>query len=80
MQSAKCRNCVAIIMPPSDEGGGFCVAKDGGRDRFIVYLISPSVSLCSTAPSSEGAEKQQVGAIHESPDLVYIGTFRTGHS
>ena len=21
------------IVPPSDEGGGFCVAKDGGREK-----------------------------------------------
>ena len=26
-QSEKCRNCVAIVMPPSDEGGGIFARK-----------------------------------------------------
>ena len=58
-QSGKRRVCDAIIMPPSDEGGGTSIASDGGRDRCINNLISPSVSLRSTAPSSEGAEKEK---------------------
>ncbi len=50
-------------MPPSDEGGGFALAKpEGEKDKIIfygtifLYGISPSVSRCSTAPSSEGPE------------------------
>ena len=35
-QSAKWRNCVAIILPPSDEGGGKILDFDGGRDRLPV--------------------------------------------
>ncbi len=40
-------------MPPSDEGGGFCEAKDGGRD-------TPSrlpLSRFATAPLTRGAER-----------------------
>ena len=45
-------------LPPSDEGGGFCAAKDGGREqessKYKAYL---SLShLTATAPSSEGAK------------------------
>ena len=25
--------CSKLITPPSDEGGGFCKAKDGGREN-----------------------------------------------
>ena len=47
--------------PPSDEGGGFCEAKDGGRERQKLYKstylrkINLSLSVHDTAPSSEGA-------------------------
>ena len=29
--------------PPSDEGGGFCVAKDGGRENALIksFLTTP---------------------------------------
>ena len=48
------------LLPPSDEGGGFCEAKDGGREK-LKQNIKPTVSLPqfrlrSTAPSSEGAK------------------------
>ena len=36
-QSAKCRNCVASVMPPSDEGGGKIFDFDGGRDSFTAH-------------------------------------------
>ena len=48
-----------FVMPPSDEGGGFCEAKDGGREykspTNLIISLPQSASL--TAPSSEGAEK-----------------------
>ena len=44
-------------MPPSDEGGGFCVAKDEGREKSSKLKAFLSLShLTVTAPSSEGAE------------------------
>ena len=36
-------------MPPSDEGGGFCEAKDGGRDNAsssFFLLLKSSPILC----------------------------------
>jgi len=44
-------------LPPSDEGGGFCEAKDGGREqkrsKFKTFLSLSHLAV--TAPSSEGA-------------------------
>ncbi len=37
VQSAERRNCVAIVTPPSDEGGGKIFDFDGGRDSFTAY-------------------------------------------
>ena len=48
-------------MPPSDEGGGFCEAKDGGREQCNLYKtmvlrkIILSFSRYATASSSEEA-------------------------
>jgi hypothetical protein len=25
---------INVVLPPSDEGGGFCEAKDGGREKL----------------------------------------------
>ena len=54
-QSAKCRNCVVIVMPPSDEGGGKIFDFDGGRDIKINVLTTPQ-STSLTAPLTRGAE------------------------
>ena len=44
--------------PPSDEGGGFAVGEDGGRENMdISCYLSPSHAVRVTAPSSEGAFK-----------------------
>ena len=46
------------LLPPSDEGGGTalpCRRERKNKDRYILWLFSPSVSLRSTVPSSEGA-------------------------
>ena len=44
-----------VEKPPSDEGGGFCEAKDGGRDRKeCAFGVSLPQSASLTAPSSEG--------------------------
>ena len=51
-------NITANPFPPSDEGGGFCEAKDGGRDNIFrkqIVFLSPSRDDATTAPSSEGA-------------------------
>jgi hypothetical protein len=32
MRNSELRNCVAIVVPPSDEGGGKIFDFDGGRD------------------------------------------------
>ena len=37
IQNAEIRNCVAIVTPPSDEGGGKIFDFDGGRDSFTVH-------------------------------------------
>jgi hypothetical protein len=37
--------------PPSDEGGGFCEAKDGGREYAF---LSPSHGLCRDSPLIRG--------------------------
>lgn len=49
--------------PPSDEGGRFCEAKDGGRGMgdtpcksSILRKISLSLRVYDPAPSSEGAQ------------------------
>ena len=63
VQSAECRNCVAIILPPSDEGGGKIFDFDGGRDKQnqINFRLSlPQSRIRSTAPSSEGAKENTI--------------------
>ena len=52
-----------IYWPPSDEGGGFCEAKDGGRERVFVRKSQRnyaknflSLTAYGGAPSSEGAQ------------------------
>ena len=37
MQNAELWNCVAIVTPPSDEGGGKIFDFDGGRDSFSAH-------------------------------------------
>ena len=41
------------LKPPSDEGGGFCEAKGGGRDKIFSPPVKNQRFL--PAPSSEGA-------------------------
>ena len=31
---------INLNLPPSDEGGGFCVAKDGGRENALIKPFS----------------------------------------
>ena len=51
-QSGKRRVCDAIIMPPSDEGGGTSIASDGGRDRLICLLnLSLILTSFDSSPS-----------------------------
>ena len=33
--------------PPSDEGGGFAVSEDGGREKYWYFLFSLPQSRCS---------------------------------
>ena len=47
-----------LTLPSLIEGGGFCEAKDGGRDNIFrkqIVFLSPSRDNATTAPSSEGA-------------------------
>ena len=36
---------VPFLLPPSDEGGGFCIAKDGGRDKLTITLDCDILNL-----------------------------------
>ena len=56
VESGQCRNCVAIVTPPSDEGGGKIFDFDGGRDSLLLTKSLPQ-SASQTAPSSEGAKE-----------------------
>ena len=63
MESGKCWNCIAIVMPPSDEGGGKIFDFDGGRDKqnqINSKLSLPQSRIRSTAPSSEGAKENTI--------------------
>ena len=46
VESGQCRNCVAIVMPPSDEGGGKIFDFDGG----IVSNVKQSPTRHSREP------------------------------
>ena len=37
----------AVEKPPSDEGGGFAVGEDGGREKYWHFLLSLPQSRCS---------------------------------
>ena len=51
------------FLPPSDEGGGFCKVKDGGREIAVRLMLfrsfakSFSPSVLRTASSSEEAKE-----------------------
>ena len=51
-----------IQLPPSDEGGGFCVSKTRrernttSKPHYYLSLPQSKSQAISTAPSSEGAE------------------------
>ena len=53
------RVSINLNMPPSDEEGGFCVAKDGGRENALIkpFPTTPQ-SAPQTAPLTRGAEKR----------------------
>ena len=53
MQSAKCWNCVAIVLPSLIEGGGKIEDFDGGS--FAITHITPSVCFADSS-LKEGAE------------------------
>ena len=53
------RVSINLNMPPSDEEGGFCVAKDGGRENALIkpFPTTPQ-SAPQTAPLTSGAENK----------------------
>ena len=48
--------------PPSDEGGGFAVGEDGGRETRREKSLPQSFASQNPAPSSEGAVAVRVTA------------------
>ena len=48
--------------PPSDEGGGFAVGEDGGRETRRENSLPQSFATQNPAPSSEGAVGVQITA------------------
>ena len=45
------------ILPPSDEGGGFCEAKDGGRENALIklFITTPQSAM---SRRDKGSRKQ----------------------
>ena len=60
------------IWPPSDEGGGFCEAKDGGRENALMkfFITTPSL-LCHA--ETKGAENRFW--LHSQPSGIQPSVF-----
>ena len=73
------------LLPPSDEGGGICVANDGRRDSMgfkFSAVLSLSLAYGSTAPSSEGAKRifPFLSLYHSPSGFLGLRTFTSGRA